>query len=355
MNSQFSQIKNFAPQKYSKEEQNKIFDYFEELKADYIRSFLASKGLRKSGAKNDLIVNITEYVEKGQIAYTDLVNFLDEVTPYGKQHVFLYSGSDREVSNWKKEHYCIKILEENKKIQFLNKKLHLILPENLSLSSIEYDPGKELKILAVQRRDYIDRCAEFDTPVDKNGIELHAYKHQVIRGLIIFQWNLLTNLARLQITQLPSRGSYEDAEKNFIELTQPWLPYNTFNKMDIRPSITRLRGMEVPEGTPEARSSDFSLDTVEGRRLSLKSPSNQDSTAGEEILDEIIQQAGSIGVAHLGNFYWLPKESNPIPGNILENEVHTIIVGNKSRINFTKPNRKEDFEYVLSRVRALCD
>ncbi len=340
---------------YSQEEQNKIFDYFRELKTDYIRTFLTQKNLHRSGPKNQLIVEIREHIDDGTIQFSDLVNFLDAVIPFSKQHVFLYDGPEHEVVNWRLPEYCRQVLTQNDRLQYLNQKLHLILPFELTLSSIEYNPGRELKILAVQRRDYIERCEEFDTSHDVNGdsIEMHAYKHQVLRGLIIFNWNLISNQARLQITQLPSRGSYEDGELDFGRLIQTWLPFNLFQKLNLRPSITQLRNLEAG-GTAEVRSQDISLETLGGRRVSIKSPTSQDSTIGEEILDQAVQHVSDIGIAHLGNFYWLPRDVNSIPGNILDEEVHTIIVGNRGRINFTTPNRREDFEYVLSRVRSMC-
>ncbi len=315
--------------------------------------FLAQRELRRSGTKDQLMVEIREYIEQRRIQYSDLVNFLDTVIPYSKQHVILFEGPEQEIDNWRRVEYCRRALEENDRLQFLNRKLPLILPSNLSLSSIEYHPGRDLKILAVQRHDYLERCEEFDIERNDDEIEMHAYKHQVLRGLIIFYWNLVSNQARLQITQLPSRGSYEEVEIAFRQLIQPWLPFNLFQKLNLRPAITRLRNLEAEE-TPEARSQDISLDTLGGRRISIKSPTSQDSTIGEEILDEAVQHVSDIGVGHLGNFYWLPNNDNNRTGNILEGEVHTIIVGNKGRINFTTPNKKEDFEYVLSRVRSMC-
>jgi hypothetical protein len=342
----------FIPLTYTSEEQSKIFDYFKELKMDYIKNFLAQKNLHRTGTKDQLIDEIKEHVVQNRIHFSDLVNFLDLITPFGKQHVFLYNGNEHEVNNWRRPAYVRHSLEENNRLQFLSQKLPLILPSDLSLSSIEYHPGRDLKILAVQRRNFIERREDLDPPRIGEDIELHAYKHQVLRGLIIFYWDLISNQARLQITQLPSRGNYEDVETAFGQLIHPWLFLNSFTKLNLRPSITQLRILEAE--MPEARSLDISLVSLGGRKISVKSPTSQDSTSGEEIVDEAVEHIRDIVVGHLGNFYWLPNTVNSRPGNILEDEVHTIIVGNKGRINFMTPNKKEDFEYVLSRVRSMC-
>lgn len=337
--------------RYTREEQDRIFDYFGDLKSDYIRSFLGGKNLHRSGPKTQLMVNIREGIESGGLNYGDLVNFLDTVIPWGKQHVFLYDGPESEVVNWRQQEYCHQQLQRNNVIQLLREKLPLILPRRLSISSIQYTPGEELKILAVQRREYKERCPEYDDnrTVDGVHIERHAYRQEVLRGIIIFNWNLVSNQARLQISQLPSKGGYETAEETFKTLTHSWLPLNLFHKVDLRRSITRLNALESA-GTPEARSHGLSYRTLGGRAITAKSPTSHDSVLGETSVDNFVTHVRQTGVGHLGNFYWLPNERTPF-----EKEIHTIIVGSQKRINFTTPNRSEDFEHVLSRVRDLCN
>ncbi len=339
--------------RYTREEQEKILDYFGDLKSEYIRSFLSSKNLHRSGPKTQLMVNIREGIDSGVLNYADLVNFLDTVIPWGKQHVFLYDGPETEVGNWRRQEYCQQHLQQYNVIQLLREKLPLILPRKLSISSIQYLPGEELKILAVQRREYNERYPEHDDSLTVDGvhIERHAYRQEVLRGIIIFNWNLVSNQARLQISQLPSKGGYETAEETFKTLTHPWLPLNQFSKVDLRRSITRLNELESA-GTAEARSHGLSYRTLGGRAITAKSPTSHDSVLGEKAVDNFVSHIRKSGVGHLGNFYWLPNHGTPFEKE--NKEIHTIIVGSQKRINFTTPNLKEDFEYVLSRVRYLC-
>jgi len=70
-------------------------------------------------------------------------------------------------------------------------------------------------------------------------------------------------------------------------------------------------------------------------------------------VDEMVDKMGKKGVGHLGNFYWLAgNKAGPAP-NPLKGEVHVIIVGAKSRVNFPTPNTEEMVRYVLHRVRAF--
>lgn len=347
-------IRELSPSEYTEEEREKIIQYLMELKGDSIREFLASHGLPKSGTKPELRERIQEYLDEGALKYKDLVKFIDTAAPWGKQHVFLYEGPESEVRKWQKNEYVSNVLTEIGLSKYLNSRLPLILPETLTLSSIEYPRGRELKIYAVERREHWERKREYDErkTQENQKIELRAYVNQVIRGIIVFRWNLVSNNAILQISQLPSGSKYEEVEGRFAELIGSWLNIELFQKLDLRPVIRKLHELEET-GTPEARSHSIGYRTRGGRTVSAQSPTPHDSVLGEKMLDSALSSVRRQGVGHIGNFYWLPSSANPANGNPLEKEVHTIIVGNKARINFTTPNKKEDVEYVLSRVRAL--
>ena len=55
----------------------------------------------------------------------------------------------------------------------------------------------------------------------------------------------------------------------------------------------------------------------------------------------------------LGNFYWLAGNKPGPVFNPLKGDVHVIIVGDKSRINFPTSNTEDVVRYVLHRMRAL--
>jgi hypothetical protein len=347
-------IRELPPPRYTEEERQRIIQYLMELKGDLIREFLESSELPKSGTKPELRERIEQYLDEGTLKFSDLVNFLDSVAPWGKQHVFLYVGPETDVNNWRDNSYVTRIAKEKHISEHLNARLPLILPKTLTLSSIEYQAGRELSIYAVERREYFERKDEHDERkiVEKQEIELRAYLHQVTRGVISFRWNLVTNNAILQISQLPSGSKYEDVEKRFGDRIRSWLNLELFQKIDLRPVIKKLHELEGT-GSPEARSHGIGYRTHGGRSVSAQSSSPRDSLVGEPVVDRALSDIRSQGVGHIGNFYWLPSSVVSNNSNSLQREVHTIIVGNEQRINFATPNEREDIEYVLSRVRAL--
>jgi len=340
--------------KYTEEEKGKIVQYLMELRGDIIRKFLSLHNLAKSGNKAELRERIIEHIDNGELKYKDLVHFVDEQAPLRKQHIFMYDGPESEVDKWRKKEYVENILKKNKVLKYLNARLPLILPKELTISSLRYTEARELVIYGVERRDYWERNSDYDRKERRENeeIELRAYLHQVTRGTIIFQWNLLSNTAILQISQLPSGSKYELVEERFANLISPWLNLKLFQKINLRQVIKKLHELEEA-GTPVARSHSIGYKTLRGRTILAQSPTSQDSVLGESEVDAAMRGVRRRATGHIGNFYWLPSTTTSDNSNPLTKEVHTIIIGNKSRINFTTPNRKEDIEYVLSRVRTL--
>lgn len=123
--------------------------------------------------------------------------------------------------------------------------------------------------------------------------------------------------------------------------------------MDLKPVIRKLHELEETDN-PETRSHGIDYRTLGGRKISAYSSNPRDSVLGEQAVDKAlsgIRKHGGLG--HIGNFYWPLSSVNKTKSKSLGNEVHTIILGDKGRINFTTPNNKEDIEYVLSRMRSL--
>ncbi len=343
-----------APPRYSQQEKTLVLGYVMALKADAIRDFLASHDEQASGTKSDLRDRIAECLDADTIGFEDLVNLLDSVAPFGKQHVFLYSGPAQMVAAWRARPQVYKLLRKRGVAQLLNARLPLALPKELTLSSIEYRDGRSLRVCAVERREYYERKEDLDEERDQDGrrLALRAYLSEVMRGMVIFEWNLVSNEAEIRITQLPSGTDYESVEQAFAGLVRPWLDLSPFQKQDIRAVIGRLHDMER-QGQPEARSHEIGYRTAGGRTISAQSPTQSDSVFGEADVDAAMDSVHGHSVGHTGNFYWLDSNVCQSHGNPLDREVHTMLVGNKNRINFTAPNRQEDLRYVLSRVRAL--
>lgn len=347
-------IKLLSPPEYTTKEREALIDFVLALRKSHIQDFLKRVDLPVSGTKPDLRSRLQEALKDNGLAYERLVDFLDSVAPWGKQHVFLYNGPRGDMKVWKDPDHVLGLLKQHRLGKLFNARLPVVLPEEITLSSVTHSDGR-LRISAVQKREYAERTPEHDEKrelVDGESITLKAYVHHVTRTIVTFEWDLNANIAMLRITQLPREGDYEYVAEEFSQLVSPWLSINMFGALDLRQVISRLQELEE-KGMPEARSHGIHYQTLEGRRLSAHSPSPRDSVLGEEVIDNAMNNVREHCVGHLGNFYWLPKVKPGPAANPLKSDVHVVIVGARSRVNFPTPNTEDAVRYVLHRVRKL--
>jgi len=345
------------PVEYTDDEKAVLLDLLMALRSTEIRPLLELHELPKSGNKKELRERVLTAIEHDSLTYSAILRWIDRWAPWGKQHVFLYDGPEGSMcDNWDNADWVQGHLGRHGVSHLLEAPLLLALPEDLTLSAIEWTEGF-LRVTAVERRDYWERNREDDEQRHKDTgeeVELRAFVHHVTRGLVIFEWDLNANIAALRISQLPSGTKYEGVAQRFGALVHPWLSLARFALIDINRTIRCLHQAEQ-RGHPEARSHAIDYSTVGGRRLSGKSPSARDSVLGEALIDEALANMSNEGVGHLGNFYWLPRHIYSGHNNPLDNEVHVFLVASKHRIGFPTPNMEADVRHVLSRIRALSN
>ncbi|MGD0999481.1 MAG: hypothetical protein ABSA67_02175 [Candidatus Brocadiia bacterium] len=343
------------PPAYTEDERQALVDFVLALRKSYVQEFLRRVDLPIAGAKPDLRERVQEALDEERLTHAQLVEFLDSVAPWGKQHVFLFTGPRTDVRIWRDVDHVRRQLERHGVGNLLNARLPLILPEKLTLSSIVQLDGT-LRVTAVQKREYAERAPQHDEEKETEEgatVILKAYMNHLSRTLVAFEWNLHANTAMLQITQLPSDTLYQQVAKEYYELVSGWLDIEKmFGLVDICGAIRKLHELEEA-GKSEARAHGIQYRTAHGRRLAAQSASPRESALGEGVINSAMRSIAKKGTGHLGNFYWLPKvQPGPIP-NPLKGEAHVYVVGDKSRVNFPTPNSEDVVRYVLQRVREL--
>jgi hypothetical protein len=336
----------------SAEEHTQIITDLLALKKTQIREFLARNGLSTSGTKEQIRCRIEDALNEGSLPFLSIVLFLDEVIPWGKQHVFLYRGPTASISDWRNVDWLTNRLHQCGADHCLNTPLPLVLPQQMTVSSIVYS-SHLLRVTAIKKREWFERNPEYDgatTTSEGDDVELRAFTRRVTRSLVAFEWNLAANIAFLQISQIRSRFRYKDVAKEFFDLVSGWLDISRFAVVDLRPVIKRLHDLEE-SGTGEACSHRFRYRTLEGRMFEGTSASPEDPLLGDVVMDTALNALKANGIGHLGDFYWLPRSSTDVASNPLDSKVHVKIIGAESRINFMTPNTEQTVRYVLSRIR----
>lgn len=207
-----------------------LIDLVLAVRKSSLQDLLKRVKLARTGTKPQIRSRIEEAVEKGHIRHETLVEFLDSVSLWGKQHVLLFDGPRHPIDEWKNTEQVHERLKQFQLDRLFNAHLPLVLPETLTLSSIAHT-GERLRVTAVRRDKYDERAPQHDADEvthDGEPIHLRAYKRHVSRVLVSFEWDLVANTVMLQITQLHREMEYEEAAQRFWALLRGWLDIERF-------------------------------------------------------------------------------------------------------------------------------
>lgn len=289
---------------------------------------------------------IQDALDSSSITFADIIAFLDETEPWAKQHIYLLQGPQVGASQWRRSDYVLDLLKQHKLSHLYNRRTVAILPSHTHLISVQHK-ADHLRVTAVAKREGAYRDSRYDerrTLSDGTAIELRAYVHEVYRNIVALDWDLGSNEAMLQITQLPSGVSYETARDDFIAILAPWLDFTRFSEVKLHGAIRRLHELEE-SGDTEIMSVAIDYQTQGGRRLTARGASDT-PLLGETVTDEALRQVRQVSAGRIGNFYWQPTDSSP-----LIDRVHVYIIADHSRFNITIPQTEQVIRYVAGRIR----
>lgn len=347
------------PPEFSDEECRFIVDLLLALKAPLVKAFFAERRIERAGiTKAAMRERLTQALDDQEVNYPQIISYVDSQMPWGKQHVYLMGSPVGLQGRWKDTAWVPEHLGQSRVKKYYNARLPLILPEDLTLSSIEHSRSR-LVVTAVQRRDYTERDATQDKPKEQTDageeIEWRAYVHHVTRGWVRFEWDLVSDLAMLQVGQLQGDSDYGAMRDEFGELVGSWLDVSCFPVVDLRRAIPTLHE-RVENGDREVRFVMADYRTAGGRRLAGFSASGSDELfGGEEVIDTAMQQARENGIGNKGNIYWLSKDDYPLEGaNPLTAEFHVHVIGADNRLNIPTPHDEDEIRHVLRRLRQAC-
>jgi hypothetical protein len=80
-------------QEMSEEDREVLFDYLREIRNRDLVSFMRQEDISgRSGGKDSLLESLAVALEGGDLDTDNLIELLDRVLPWAKQHVFLLKG-----------------------------------------------------------------------------------------------------------------------------------------------------------------------------------------------------------------------------------------------------------------------
>lgn len=344
------------PEKPRRRQQDLILDHLTALTNKEIRRFLKRHKIAGASvqAKDELRRILRDALKAEQISTKSVVRFLDEVTPWGKQHVYLYTGPSAK--DWRNEKWVMDHFKAHDLLNLLNAATDtIVLPEELQLACIHWSKQR-LRITAVRKREGWVRSEEHDNKKKKTPegrpLWLKGYVYQVLRGITAFEWNLVSNEAFLQITQLPGGQNYETIADEFRKAVEPWLDLGTFKAVDLRPAVKKLHELEE-QGKGTAHSHAMSFARLGQRHVDARSSSSRVPLFGDRVVDGVLKMMREGGIPRIGDYFF---DEN---GNVGDGDGkpqarwHVIIMAEQGRINFATPIMEQGVRNVLNSLRTL--
>lgn len=333
-----------------------LVDILVGLRIDRIRAFMDRVELPRSGTKADLRERLAEALSRGIFSINDLVDYLDEVEPWGRQHVILIDAERSASAGLRNEGDVRERLEQADLLHLLEGRHREVLPETLTLSAIRLRDGV-IEVVGVERREYDVREPEYDrveSSVDGETVLLKAYRHVVTRGLITLRWDTASGAAAIHISEGFGRYDYDGAASELGALVAGFIDFARFERRQIGRAIRALHDAERGDA-PEVRSHRVGYQSRGGRMVEATSPSPSISVVGERAVDDAMTEVAGVSEGRIGNFFWLPRrgpnpESNPL---VDDRGLHVVVIAPASRVHFMVPSEEESIAYVLQRIRAL--
>ena len=182
-----------APER-TQEDRPVLIDLVLAVRKSCLQDLLKKVKLPRTCTKPQIRSRIEEAVEQGNIRHETLVEFLDSVSLWGKQHVFLFDGPRSPIDAWRNAEQVHRRLKQFHLDRLFNAHLPLVLPEALTLSSIAHT-GERL-VTAVQQDEYDERA-----PHDAHGSPTTGADQPPRQAPCRSpspEWDLVANAAMLQ-------------------------------------------------------------------------------------------------------------------------------------------------------------
>jgi hypothetical protein len=314
-----------------------------ELPKSVIVEWLKGLKIPHSGTKEVQQGRLREALLNRDIQPQQITAFLDQNVPWGKQHVYLLGEHNKLPGVFRDKTKLKQLLDDHNVAVELNEAGVLLLPVGLELHQIQHSV-RGLRVTAIERRDgtYRHEEQDFEDTVDGIEYEFHAFRKEILRGYIVFEWDFLKNHAMIQVSQLPSHWRYEDARDRLMGLV-PWVPFGGFGTVDFARAV-RVLHEEEERGGKDVTSHSIEYQTPGNRRVAGKHTSAGKTFVGDPTTDAVMAQVRTHGTARQANLWWhaVPKATDP---------VHTYVHAGDRRVNFPVGYDERTVRHVLQELR----
>lgn len=327
------------------------------LNAREVREFAVQHDLPRAGKKKDeLLETIAAALhDRGGPSWKELVLYLDQVEPYGRQHVYAYKP-DGAFQDWGDRQFLEDKLQAAGQIALLDTPTALAAPAAVTLGSITLDEDGVLGIQAISKRTYLRRRAELDEEVDGDALPgqntvARVYEEVSARSWVRLRCETESGACSVHVAQLERKGDYEAVFEEFKDLIAGWFPVDLLQPIYLSRGIARLQ--EEYEADPDnavvrVQASEYT--SRGGRHGSISSARARQGVVGESAaLNNAVTAMRESGPAATGNFYFRRQADHA--QSPLGKDLHVTCVVKDNRINVRRPTEPAELSWVLGRIR----
>lgn len=304
-------------------------------KMEWVKTWLQAKGMSAAGNKPDLRSRVEDGLADETLQSSDLIALLDQVEGWGNQHVYLFKAEKGLIDWLADENKFKEQLRKRRLVRIFNRRIPLVLPEEPTLSAIEWS-AQHVRFIWVEKRIYRD--PRDDKSYTEDEIEYHAYEVKQSRGIISFNCDLVTGLAELMIQRLPSGNNYAAEKAKYMDELKRIFDVSTLKPQKISRSILRA------DEDKKIRKRSSQLATQQGSGATFTSASRRTDVYKEKTIRDARKALGNRVAGRLGNYYW----------PIVDRDVHVKLYAKDQRIGIFGECTEDEVKNVLSAVRKHC-
>jgi len=312
-----------------------ILDLIFSHRMDWVQGFLKDHGLKVSGKKDELRTRLESSIDKGKIEEEKLVLRLDRIEGWGNQHIYLYKVGEALIARLSSEQKVKKALEKQDCENLLNQPTPLVLPDEPTLSVVEWDQH-HIRFVWIEKRTWRQPVPEEDRHED--DLEFDAYRPMISRGIVSFNCDLVSARAELMIQRLPSGANYAEEKRRFEEELGNFIDVAELTVVAIGKAIKTI------DKSPDVRKRSTQFALPNGPSVTFNSGSKKKDAYSDPKVKKSRLALGKDVAGRLGNFYWPTDDGR---------EIHVKLYAKDQRVGIFGECNEQEVRDVLSGVRRF--
>lgn len=315
-------------------------------KLEYVRKYLESKGLAKSGTRPAIRDRLTELMEADGSVFDYLKGLLSELDAWGDQRLKLGKFDLRDLKAFSSKAMVQQQIKRAGMSSLLEGEIAIEPPDTLTPMAIRHiDDGQQrmLQLYAAKSRKVEIADASIPPKTDKRypGIIFKPYRQEIQKAVDFAEINLMNGDALFSTTLLKSGAAYRAEFNELYEVFQPLIQLQTASSLALYKAIKTIPTLPQKEILMPGRDKRTSSGgKIAHRSSSIKSDLRLDSDI--VLSDRATAQLDSV----FCNCYWFPTTT------LLET-VHTSVYAPEAEISVMGQVREASVRDVLRRILQI--